>query len=223
MKSLATDDALRTRKSIRAFTDKPVERELIEAILTLAARAPSSANMQPWKVRVLTGDTLKNFTNSLSEMVKSGEEINREYQYYPSEWREPYLTRRRVVGWQLYRCVGIERGEKEKMQQQQARNFTFFDAPVGLIFTMDQDMPVGNLLDMGMFMQSIMIAARFYGLDTCTEAAFIDYSRQVRDFLKIGEDEKLICGMALGFRDMEALENFFETERAPLRDFVQFL
>lgn len=223
MSNVLASDALLTRKSIRAFLDKPVKRELIEDVLALAARSPSGANAQPWKVRVLTGETLENFCKTLHGLVTSEVVVNREHRYYPTEWHEPYLARRRVVGWQLYNSVGIERGEKEKMRLQQERNFTFFDAPVGLIFTMDQEFPIGSWLDMGMFMHSIMIAARSYGLDTCAEASFIDYAKQVRELLMIGENEKLICGMALGYRDPAAPVNNFNTERAPLSEFVSFL
>ncbi|AQX21221.1 Nitroreductase [Bartonella sp. CDC_skunk] len=212
-----------SRKSIRAFTDQPVKREVIEQILRFAARAPSGTNLQPWKVIVLTGEALQKVGEELSQLVLSGIKGEREYQYYPRQWREPYLSRRRKVGLDLYKSLGIQKGEQEKMLRQQARNFSFFGAPVGFLFTMDQDMEIGSWLDLGMFMQTIMLVARGFGLDTCPQAAFADYHKQLCVLLSVPSEERIICGMALGYRDANAPENNFETEREPIRNFVRFI
>ncbi|ALE03909.1 nitroreductase [Bartonella ancashensis] len=212
-----------SRKSIRAFTDRAVKKEIIEEILKLAARAPSGTNLQPWKVTVITGEALQKVGKELSQLALSGVKGQRQYHYYPRQWREPYLTRRKKIGLDLYKSLGIEKDEKERIIRQQARNYSFFDAPVGLLFTMDQDMEVGSWLDLGMFMQTVMLAARGFGLDTCPQAAFADYHQQIRVLLSVPPEEKIICGMALGYRDMNAPENNFETEREPIENFVRFI
>ncbi|WP_407965957.1 nitroreductase [Bartonella sp. C271] len=212
-----------SRKSIRAFIDQPVKQEVIEQILTFAARAPSGTNLQPWKVIVLTGEALQKVGEELSQLVLSGVKGEREYQYYPRQWREPYLSRRRKIGLDLYKSLGIQKDEQEKIIHQQARNFSFFGAPVGLLFMMDQDMEIGSWLDLGMFMQTIMLVARGFGLDTCPQAAFADYHKQLCALLSVPSEQRLICGMALGYRDSNAPENNFETEREPIKNFVRFV
>ncbi|WP_208438085.1 nitroreductase [Bartonella taylorii] len=212
-----------SRKSIRAFTHQPVSQETIREILKLAARAPSGTNLQPWQVIVLTGDVLQQLGQELTRLAFSGVKGEREVHYYPRQWREPYLSRRRKIGSDLYKSLGIQKDEQEKMLQQKARNFSFFGAPVGLLFTMDYDMEMGSWLDLGMFMQTIMLAARGFGLDTCPQAAFADYHKQIRTLLSVPSDRHIICGMALGYRDRNAPENNFETEREPIESFVRFI
>ncbi|WP_336276834.1 nitroreductase [Bartonella sp. CB178] len=211
-----------SRKSIRAFTDQPVSQKIVEEILKLAARSPSGANIQPWQVIVLTGEVLERVGRELSQLSLSGVEGEREYDYYPREWREPYISRRRKVGLDLYKSLGIQKDEQEKILRQKARNFSFFGAPVGFLFTMDRDMGIGSWLDLGIFMQTIMLAARGFGLDTCPQAAFANYHEQIRTLLSIPFDRCVICGMALGYRDASAPENNFDTERAPIQNFVRF-
>lgn len=216
-------DAITTRRSIRAFLPTPVPQAQVAEILALAARAPSGSNIQPWQVIALSGAALSAFGQVLSAHVLAGEKPAPEYHYYPRNWREPYLARRRKVGWDLYASLGIQRGEDEKMMRQNARNFVFFDAPVGLIFTIDRDMELGSWLDYGMFLQSIMLAARGFGLDTCPIAAFASYPALIARQLQIPADRQVICGMALGHADPGAPENRFMTERAPLADFTRFI
>lgn len=212
-----------SRKSIRAFTDQPVAQETIKEILKLAARAPSGTNIQPWQVIVLTGDVLQKLGQELSRLSLSGVKGEREYCYYPRQWREPYLSRRKKIGLDLYKSLGIQKDEQEKILRQKARNFSFFGAPVGLLFTMDHDMEIGSWLDLGMFMQTVMLAARGFGLDTCPQASFADYHKQIRILLSVPSDRDIICGMALGYRDMNAPENNFNTEREPIENFVRFI
>ncbi|WP_413154705.1 nitroreductase [Bartonella sp. cb54] len=212
-----------SRKSIRAFTDQPVTQETIKEILKLATRSPSGANIQPWQVIVLTGQVLQQVGQELSQLVLSGVEGKRAHNYYPRQWREPYISRRKKMGLDLYKSLGIQKDEQEKMLHQKARNFSFFGAPVGLLFTMDHDMEMGSWLDLGMFMQTIMLAARGFGLDTCPQAVFADYHEQIRKILSVPSDRHIICGMALGYRDVNAPENNFETEREPIENFVRFI
>lgn len=217
------EEALRTRRSVRAFLPTPVPREIIVRILELAARAPSGSNIQPWQVLVLTGEPLRALGAELNARVLSGDTGEEEYRYYPKAWREPYIGRRRKVGWDLYGALGIARGENEKMSRQHARNFQFFDAPVGLFFTIDRDMELGSWLDYGMFLENIMIAARGFGLDTCPQAAFNAYGAVIAERIAIPQTRMLVCGMALGHADPAAPENHFTTEREPVEGFTRFV
>ncbi len=218
------DEAIRTRRAVRAFTSEAVPREEIEAILSVASRAPSGTNMQPWRVRVLTGTALARFTETMVDAYLHREdEVDPEWSYYPQPIPEPYLSRRRKVGWDLYGLLGIGRGDKARMRSQHARNFRFFDAPVGMICTIERVLEVGSWLDYGMFVQSIMVAARGRGLDSCPQAAFAPYHRIIREALGIPDSELVVCGMALGHADPTAPENALETERVAVDGFVTFL
>lgn len=218
------DEALNSRKSVRAFLPDPVDEETIKDILRVASRAPSGTNMQPWKVYVLTGEKKQQVTDAiLNSGIRPEKAVWDEYVYYPDHFFEPYLTRRRTVGFALYSALGIGRREVERMRAQHDRNFTFFDAPVGMIFTIDRRLNKGSWIDHGMFLQSIMIAARGRGLDTCPQAAFAPYHRQIRPLLNIPDEEIVVCGMALGYEDPNKPENSLRTERAPLEEFVTFV
>lgn len=220
------DDAITSRHSIRAFLPTPVAREDIEAILEVAARAPSGTNIQPWKVHVLTGTARQRLSDAIMAVYRdpaANAAHVEEYAYYPRQWVAPYIDRRRKVGWDLYGLLQLTRENKAGMAQQHGRNFNFFDAPVGLIFTIDRILEQGSWLDYGMFLQNIMIAARARRLDTCPQAAFTQYHRLIAEQLGLGEGEMVVCGMALGHADPEKIENSLITERAPLGDFVRFV
>lgn len=219
--SLEIDRAIRARRSVRAFLQKPVPRADIDEILRLAAQAPSGSNIQPWRVHVLTGERRQALCDAVSAAYEQGDATQRaEYDYYPREFFEPYLARRRHNGWSLYGLLGIAREDKAKMKAQLGKNFRFFGAPVGLIFTIDRRLAQGSWLDYGMFLQTVMLAAVARGLATCPQAAWIDYHRIIAKQLGFAEQEQLVCGMALGYEDQEAIESGFRTERAPLPDFV---
>lgn len=220
---MSVEEAITGRHSVRAFLSKPVPRELIERILRTAGRAPSGTNVQPWKVWVLTGAVKDEISRDLVARYDAGDVKPREYNYYPEKWREPYLARRRACGWGLYGTLGIGREDKARMHAQHARNFKFFDAPVGLIFSIDRDLEIGSWLDYGMFLQSIMIAARQFGLETCPQAAFMIFHDVLQRRLAIPETQMLVCGMSLGYPDPEAIVNTFITERMPLEEFVTFV
>lgn len=214
---------LASRRSIRGFLPNPVARQTVERILQAAARAPSGTNMQPWKVYVATGATLARLSSAVLDAFNDPDvKPEQPFKYYPDKFFEPYLARRRKIGWDLYGLLSIERGEHEKMHRQHGRNFTFFDAPVGMIFTIDARLEIGSWLDYGMFIQSIMIAARGYDLDTCPQAAFAGYHAAIRPVLNISDSEVVICGMALGRADMGRIENSLHSERATLDEFVSF-
>jgi nitroreductase len=222
----AVDAAITSRRSIRAFLGKPVDQTDIERILEVAARAPSGTNTQPWKVYVLTGQARVALSDAILA-VHMRPELSRqhteEYAYYPREWVSPFIDRRRKVGWDLYSLLGLTREDKAGMAAQHARNFRFFDAPVGLIFTIDRIMEQGSWLDYGMFLQNIMVAARGRGLDTCPQAAFTQYHRIIAEQLKLPSNERVVCGMALGWADPGKIENSLVTEREPLSAFVHFV
>lgn len=220
------DAAITSRRSIRAFLPDPVPRATLEAILAVASRAPSGTNTQPWRVRVLTGATLARVSRAVHAAHEDPAERKahvEEYAYYPREWTEPYLGRRRKVGWDLYALLGLTRDDKAGMHAQHGRNYLFFDAPVGLVFTIDRVMEQGSWLDYGMFLQNIMVAARARGLDTCPQAAFTQYHRVLARELDFAESEMLVCGMSLGWADMSRVENSLVTEREPVAGFASFL
>jgi nitroreductase len=221
----AVDAAIESRHSIRRFLPTPVDRATIERILAVASRAPSGTNTQPWKVHVLTGEALRAFCDRLTAAYDDPEQRaahQEEYAYYPTEWVSPYIDRRRRVGWDLYGLLGIGKGDKDRMHAQHGRNYRFFDAPVGLIFTIDRIMAQGSWLDYGMFLQNIMVAARGRGLDTCPQAAFTPFHRLIAEHLALPQNEMVVCGMALGHRDPSAVENGLVTERAPVAEFTTF-
>ncbi|PPE67066.1 nitroreductase [Caldimonas caldifontis] len=219
------DEAITSRRSIRAYLPTPVPRETIEEILRVASRAPSGTNTQPWKVHVLTGEPLRGLVEKLRAAYDDPAEAQLhepEYAYYPHEWVSPYIERRRKVGWDLYGLLGIVKGDKLRMHEQHGRNYAFFDAPVGLMFTIDRVMERGSWLDYGMFLQNVMVAARARGLDTCPQAAFTPFHRIIMDHLGTPPQEMLVCGMSLGQADPQAVENTLVTERAPVHEFTRF-
>ncbi len=220
------DQVIRSRRSLRAFLDTHVAKEDILSILEVAARAPSGTNTQPWKVYVLTGNRLKQLSAKILSAHNDPEVAKQhmeEYKYYPVEWRSPYIDRRRKVGWDLYALLGLGRENKAGMHAQHGRNYQFFDAPVGFIFTIDRIMEQGSWLDYGMFLQNVMLAAKARGLDTCPQAAFTQYHKIIQAELELSADEMVVCGMSLGFADMNKVENTLQTERAHVDEFVQFL
>jgi nitroreductase len=222
----AVEAAITSRRSIRAFLPTPVPREQIAEILAVAARAPSGTNTQPWKVYVLTGDALKSLSQRLVAAYDDPverESHTEEYAYYPTEWRSPFIERRRKVGWDLYGLLGIAKTDKQRMHAQHRRNYEFFGAPVGLMFTIDRTMRQGSWLDFGMFLQSVMVAARGLGLDTCPQAAFIQFHRIIMASIGAPANEQLVCGMSLGHADPDAVENTLQTEREPVERFATFI
>jgi nitroreductase len=184
-------------------------------------RAPSGTNIQPWKVYVLTGAEKQRMSEAVLKRREEGP-ARPEFSYYPKKWFEPYLARRRKVGWDLYALLGITRDNKAGMWAQFGRNYLFFDAPVGLFFTFHRDLELGTWLDMGMFIQSVMIAARGQGLHTCPQAAWIEYPETVGAVLALPPEEQLVCGMCLGYADDGAVVNRLTTEREPCDSFTTF-
>ncbi|MFY9513869.1 MAG: nitroreductase [Rubrivivax sp.] len=222
----AVDAAITSRHSMRAFLPTPVPRETILEILDVAARAPSGTNTQPWQVTVLTGAAKERLSAAVRAAYDDPAERathSEEYSYYPTEWASPFIERRRKVGWDLYGLLGIAKTDKARMHAQHRRNYDFFDAPVGLIFTIDRVMQQGSWLDYGMFLQNIMVAARARGLDTCPQAAFTQFHRVIAAQLELGPQQMVVCGMSLGHADPAAVENSLVTVREPASAFTRFL
>jgi nitroreductase len=221
----AVDAAITTRRSVRAFLPTPVPREVVQDILRVASRAPSGTNTQPWRVTVLTGAAKTSLSAKIRAVYDDPVELElhkEEYAYYPTEWRSPYIDRRRKIGWDLYGLLGIGKTDKAAMHEQHGRNYEFFGAPVGLIFTIERVLRQGSWLDYGMFLQNIMIAARGRGLDTCPQAAFMQFHRIITEHIGAGPEEMLVCGMSLGHADPDAVANRLVTEREPLDGFTRF-
>lgn len=216
-------EAIETRQSVRAFEPTPIPKDIIERLLELAARAPSGTNMQPWRTRVLTGKSLSSLTRRVCTAFDENPKGHpSEVRYYPENWFDPYVSRRRKVGWDLYGLLGIAKGDKEKMHAQHRKNFDFFGAPVGMMFTIHRDLATGSWLDYGMFLQTLMLAARAFDLHTCPQAAWADFHPEVRDELNLDDEEIVVCGMALGYADKDAPENTLRTVREPIHQSTAF-
>lgn len=207
-------EAIRSRKSIRAFKPDPVPRETVRKILDAAQRSPSGTNTQPWRAWVCAGETKAAISRDVLAMVASGEGKGyHDYDYYPERWNDVHNARRRAVGYGLYGLLGIAKEDRDGRARQGARNFTFFDAPVGLFVTVDRYLARGNWADTGMYIQTIMLAAKGYGLDTCPQAAWIPVQEPIFRHLGIPDDQDLVTGMSLGYADPDAIENTLVSER----------
>lgn len=215
-------EAITSRRSVRAFLPKPVDRATVEQILEIASRAPSGTNTQPWKVYVCAGAVKAALTADVIRARVDGEEHAEEMKQSPSPYPEPHNSRRRKLGWELYGLVGLKKGDREGIFRQHNRNYGFFDAPVGLFFCIDRELLVGSWVDTALFIQNVMVAARGFGLHTCPQAAWPHYHRIVRKHLPIPDGEIMVCGMSLGYEDTDAIENSLRSEREPVADFARF-
>lgn len=222
--ALTLEEAVRSRRSVRAFRPDPVPRETVEKILELARFAPNGSNIQPWHVHAVAGATRDRLCREILAADGADEPGHvEEYQYYPLDWFEPLLARRRQLGKALYALAEVPKGDREATKRQQARNYVFFDAPVGLFFSLDKRNQYGGWMDVGGFLQTAMLAARAFGLHSCPQQSFSKYHRIVRRHVPIPEDHVLVCGMALGYADESAAVNRLEPEREPVEAFTTFL
>lgn len=226
----AVDQAISGRHSVRAFLNKAVDHQTIKDILSVACRAPSGTNTQPWKVYVVTGNKRQEMIDRVCTAqieLFSQPELTAQYQetfpYYPETWISPFIDRRRENGWGLYGLLGIQKGEKEKMAAQQLRNYQLFDAPVALYFTVNKAMGIGSKMDISMMIQNVMVTAKARGLDTCPQAAWNHFHSIVLDILDAPDDEELVCTVALGYADPDHIVNSFITPREPVENFTTFL
>jgi len=218
-KAATVSDAVITRRSLRAFLSDEVSIDVLEDIFTKAARAPSGTNAQPWQVHLLLGESLAAVSASVAGAYDKDVPYDEEKPYYPDKFFEPYLARRRKVGWDLYGLLGLEKTDKAGMKAQHRRNFEFFGAPAAAVFTIHRDLNVGSWLDYGMYLQSVMLLAREAGLHTCPQAAFCGYHKSIRQVLPLDDSEIVVCGMSIGYADFDAVENSLVTERAGFGEF----
>lgn len=215
-------DGIRDRASVRAFLDKPVTRETIESVLETARWAPSGTNTQPWSVAVVVGEKKQQLAEQIVAAFQDGYESAADYQYYPKQFAEPFQNRRVTCGMALYEALGIERSDRERRREQWVKNYRGFDAPVQLYIFIDGRMEKGSWVDVGMFIQNILLAARGHDLETCAQAAFADYAPIVRQALELPEHQKLVCGIAMGYADWDDPVNSYRTEREPVEGFTSW-
>ena len=215
-------DAIQARYSTRAFLAESIDRKTVYAILEAARWAPSGVNSQPWKVVVLGRESIDALAQRLIQARENDTKPNPDYSYYPQQWKEPYLTRRRTCGLSLYQALGIGAKDKEHQLQAWNRNYRFFDAPIGLLFFIDRDMQTGSWIDTGMFMQNIMLGAKSFALDTCPQASLAEYPDIVRKQLNIDDHWLLVAGMAMGYADPDAAVNQYRLARENVEDFTQW-
>lgn len=211
---------IRNRQSIRAFLNKEVPYEIISAILEAARFAPSGVNTQPWKVAVLGPLSRQKISHAILQARENQVPENPDYDYYPTEWVDPYKSRRKACGLALYSALNIDKEDTEKRKAQWYRNYTFFDAPVALIFYIDANLQKGSWMDMGMFIQNVMLAARGMGLETCPQAALAEYPDIIRQHTQISAQYHIVCGMALGYADWSAPVNQYRTVREEVEAFT---
>jgi nitroreductase len=221
-------EAIYSRRSTRGFQRTPVARQTLERMLLAAARAPSGTNMQPWHIYVTSGQAKDALVNDVRETRAREPQREQtkppegEYEYNPEPLFDPYGSRRRKLGWDLYSLHGVARGDRVASWEVAGRNFEFFGAPVGMILTMDRKLQAGSFLDCGIFLQTLMLAARACGLDTCPQAAWRHYHDVLRKHLEIPENQLVICGLSLGYADDGAIANKIRSEREPLEVFCTF-
>jgi nitroreductase len=216
------EDALKTRKSIRAFLPDPVPSAVVEELLELASRAPSGTNVQPWKMYVVGGEVRKRLEREVLAYREANPEDDKPEFASGVRMREPYISRMRKLGKDMYTLLEIPKGDKVAGWNQWGRNYKFFDAPVGIIFTVDKDLDRAACIDLGSFMQSFMLAAKAKGLDTCAQGAWNFFWRATRKVLEIPDDEFIMCGMSLGYADPDAAVNTLVSEREPVSQFARF-
>tara|TARA_R110000868_G_scaffold355389_1_gene616905 strand:- start:1045 stop:1716 length:672 start_codon:yes stop_codon:yes gene_type:complete len=216
------DQLLHARKSVRVFKPDPVPLALVEELLTLASRAPSGTNIQPWKVHVVAGEVRARLeAEVLAHRETNPADAAAEFPRM-SKRKEPYTTRMRTLGKEMYSLLEIPKGDQAANWAQWGRNYKFFDAPVGLIFTIDKDLDAMSFLDIGMFMQTFMLAAKTRGLDTCAQGAWNNFWSVTRRVLDVSPDEYIIVGMSLGYADETAAVNTLVAEREPVSSFATF-
>ncbi len=215
-------ESLKLRKSVRAYLAKSVEKEKINAILDAARHAPSGVNTQPWQVAVVTGNAKQALQAKIEAAFRAGNQGQADYTYYPTQWIEPYKSRRKDCGLLMYKTLKIDRSDTQRQQDQWAANYRAFDAPVMLLFFMDEHMQTGSYMDYGMFLQSFMLAAVEQGLATCPQASIADYPELIKSELGYTDNRVLLCGMALGYEDKNADVNSYRTTREEVESFTDY-
>lgn len=232
------NDIIHSRRSIRAFTEQPVSDEILNELLNLALESPSSSNSQPYKIAVAKGDIAKAIAKDLEDKFWRSSAINRQplpkklfsaltsdampdSDFKPILGKYPGVFQKRRVetGMGLYKVLGIKREDKKARDEHMARNFSFFNAPVALFFFVDPRMKHTALVDAGIFMQTLMLAATDKGLGTCAQGALGIWRSPLDKHFQIPAEYKLVCGMALGYPDDDVV-NQYRPEKLSLEELV---
>ena len=220
---MSIQELLQQRQSIRAFVDREVPKSEVEAVLSDAGLSASGGNVQPWKVYALAGQARQELVDAVfSKLAQGLRRDNSEVETYPKKLKEPYRDRRFECGMTLYEALDIDREDKPTRIKQWNANQTFFGAPVGLIFTMDQQMGKAQYLDLGIYFQAVMLCAQERGLSTCAQRSWAAWANTVRESLGLPEDEQVVTGMAMGYADMDQPVNQFRTSRVDLDEIASF-
>jgi nitroreductase len=215
-------EAVESRRAVRGFTDQPVSREVIERVLTAAARSPSGSNIQPWNIYVVTGAPLAELKKRAVERVATGVPWDeREYEMYPPAMKSPYSDRRSAFGKERYSALGIAREDWEARQRAAIANWDCFGAPAALFCYIDRDMGPAQWADLGMYLQTVMLLLRAEGLDSCPQMAWSQVRETVADVVSPAEGQILFCGMSIGYEDTTV--PYTRTDRAPLDETVTFV
>ena len=217
---MKVSDAVLARRSIRAFTSEPINNKVIKDLLALAARSPSGGNLQPWKIYVINNQSMKKFIefqDNWDQPETPG------YAIYPSGLTEPYRTSRYQLGEAMYELLGIPRDDKDARLLQVMRNFEFFGAPAAIFCFVDKQMGPPQWSDLGMFLQTFMLLAQEAGIDTCAQEAWAMKNDSVSEFVGSGNNDILFCGLALGYKDEDAVINQLSSERRPIEQWAKFL
>ncbi len=216
-------EAIEQRLSCRAFLDKPVPKELVHRVFEAARWAASGVNHQPWQAIVLDKASMDAIGDAFIDARENQVAENPDYDYYPTEWVEPYKARRKACGAALYGALEIDYQDKAARKAQWYKNYRFFGAPVGIVFCIDDHLCKGSWMDFGIFLQSVMLAARGLGLETCPQAALSEYPDLIRKQLKLDDSKLIVCGMAMGYGDMNNPVNQYRTQREPVDEFVTWV
>jgi len=214
--------AIKQRHSTRAYLGKAVSQQQVQDILEVARFAPSGVNTQPWQVAIVSGHSKLSLQQQMQTAFESGEKESMDYHYYPTQWVEPYKSRRIATGTELYTALNISREDKERRIQQWQANYRAFDAPIMLLFFMDPSLETGSYLDYGMLLQNIMLLAEEEGLATCPQGALGEFPKLIKNFLNYDESLILLGGMALGYEDKDHVVNQYRTTRVEVPEFSQF-
>ncbi len=217
-------EIIKNRITTRCFTNKKVDLKLVRKIIDIAKNCPTGGNMQPWNIAVVSGNTREKLSKILTKAFDDNIELDLDYDYYPTKFFPPFDIRRHFAGLAVYRAANIEFSDKHIDWQGVSKlireNYNFFGADVGLIFYMDNKLTEGAHMDIALLMQNIMLLAEYFGLNTCPQASFINYSGLIKKTLNINPEMKIICGMSLGYADMEAPVNTCKTKKEAVDSFT---
>jgi nitroreductase len=216
------NDLLAQRRSVRAFKDDSIDRQTLENICCAARQAPSGANLQPGKFHVLIGTALGGLKDRLAQAVAENTPVDLEYSYFPERMSDALKARQKTAGFALYEAIGISRRDVAGRRDQFAKNYAFFDAPVGVVVTIDRNMGKGCFMDLGMAIMTFLLATEAEGLGCTCIGAIANYGQIVGTHLDLPDDEMVVCGIALGVADTDAPVNQFKTERDALETFTTF-